>query len=192
MSNDKLYLFVDTETTGLNFSQRGKINKNTLLEIAYILTDTDLNIIQKGEYIVGYEPNQIMYQMNDYVKNMHETNGLLNEVYNSKLTKRDVDELVYDEIINTSILKDNVESYKIIIAGNTVHFDKEIIRRDLPKLYSLLHFRNFDVSSVREMVESTGLETVTIKATDKKYNHRAMDDIEETINELKQYKALLK
>ena len=117
---------------------------------------------------------------------------MLNEVYNSKLTKRDIDELVYDEIINTSILKDNVENYKIIIAGNTVHFDKEIIRRDLPKLYSLLHFRNFDVSSVREMVESTGLETVTIKATDKKYNHRAMDDIEETINELKQYKALLK
>lgn len=183
MDREKYYLFVDTETTGLNYNDNSKVAKNVLLEIAYILTDSSLVPLMKDSCVIGYTPADIDDLMNDYVYDMHSDNGLLDEVYESTLTRQAV-----DNIITTGLETFfNDRPYKLIIAGNTVHFDKEIIRRELPHLHSLLHFRNLDVSSVREYLCISGNEELTNQATDKKFNHRAMDDIEETIEELSHY-----
>lgn len=188
--NEKLYLFLDIETTGLNFKLDGKQKDNKILEIAYILTnsDTELTPILQGHYVVNRDLNKIEHLMNDYIYELHNANGLINEILFGKGLELDY----IDELICNHIKSAIGANHKIIIAGNTVHFDKEMIRRELPSLYSMLHFRNLDVSSIREFINCTKGETAVLQATNKEYKHRALDDIKETIQEMKYYQKLLK
>lgn len=176
------YLFVDTETTGLNFDDKGKEKLNKLLEISWILTTKELNIINKGTKVVHYLKNEIKHLLEPKIYRLHENNNLLNDCCNSNVSIKEIDDLLCKILDNNT--KEN--SY-IILAGSSVHFDKEIIRRNLPKLYNRLHYRNFDISSLREGLSIYNKEMTENTEDNKSYIHRAKEDIEETFDELKTY-----
>lgn len=173
------YLFVDTETTGLNYSSSGETTSNLLLEISYILTDKKLNVLCKNTMIAKHDISEIFGMMNRKVRTLHADNGLISDVSKSEFSTEEIDlELSYvlDEFTE--------ENSKIVLAGSTIDFDREVIRRNLPNLYSRLHYRNLDISAIREFLSLCSRDFSYKISNQKKYLHRAENDIKESLEEL--------
>lgn len=180
------YLFTDVEGTGLNFDKEGKEIKNDLIELSYILTDKNLFKMKENTYINSFS-NYDYKNMSDYVKKMHSKNNLIQDSKKSELSLNTIDDKLYNEL--SYILPDKC---RLILTGNTIHYDYEIIRRNLPKTFSLLHYRMLDVSAVRETISLIDPNFTKKESNIKSYNHRAKDDINETLKELKSYKKVIK
>lgn len=174
------YLFLDLETIGLNYKKE-KYNFNTILELAYILTDDKLNTIAENSYVIKQDIDELWTHINDNILRLHTNNNLLDDVKCSKLSMTDVETLVVSEVNKLP------KNSRVILAGSTVHFDKEVLRRDMPNLYNMLHYRNLDVSSVREALQLVNKKFTDNQQKIKTYKHRAKDDIKETLVELKNY-----
>lgn len=178
--NKNLYLFVDVETTGLNYTPEGEINKNQMLQIAYKLYD---NIIEtelaSDNFLADFSKEELEYhvsRMNDYVKNMHTETGLIKKLQERKVTVpvTEIDNHI-DSILN------KYPDYKIIIAGNNVAFDKEVVRRYLPKTFKHLHYGLLDVTSVRRVFVTLNSDFGLQVQSGKCSNHDALVDIEECV-----------
>lgn len=188
--NKNLYLFVDVETTGLNYTPEGEINKNQMLQIAYKLYD---NIIEtelaSDNFLVDFSKEELEYhvsRMNDYVKNMHTETGLIKKLQERKVTVpvTEIDNHI-DSILN------KYPDYKIIIAGNNVAFDKEVVRRYLPKTFKHLHYGLLDVTSVRRVFATLNSDFGLQVQSEKYSNHDALVDIEECVKEYKVFQKVM-
>jgi len=152
-----LYLFTDVETTGLNFeNSTGKPIKNPMLQIAYQLWNSDLSQnITDANYIVKYDNiDDVLSNMDDYVTNMHTSTGLVDKLKDDNQTTdlNTIDDTMF------SILKPYADqNYRIMLVGNNIQFDFEVMRRHLPKTVSLLHYAFLDVSSIRRVTVKWGL-----------------------------------
>lgn len=187
-----LYLFTDVETTGLNFeNSTGKPVTNPMLQIAYQLWNSDLSQnIADANYIVKYDNiDDVLSNMDDYVTNMHTSTGLVDKLKDDTQTTElnTIDDTMY------SILKPYADqNYRIMLVGNNIQFDFEVMRRHLPKTVSLLHYAFLDVSSIRRVFDiicsDFGKQTKQQKAS----NHDAQTDIEECRKELLIYIDLIK
>ena len=186
-----LFLFLDTETTGLNYKEDNSTPRtNKMLQLAYKLYDEKVEKeISSNNYYVKYskeELKEIKKSMNIFVKEMHEATELL-DILETEKTKNI--STIDEELSN---LLENYSEHKIIIAGNNIQFDYEVVRRNLPKTSSKLNYSILDVSSVRKVFSTVGSDFGKKTKDEKLSNHDALVDIDECIKELKKYQNILR
>ncbi|KAK4052233.1 Phosphatidylinositol 3,4,5-trisphosphate-dependent Rac exchanger 2 protein [Microbotryomycetes sp. JL221] len=195
IGNDYI-LWIDCEMTGLNAYIPPPDHDNSkpflpdrILEIAAVVTDKDLNMLDNGvEYIVKTD-KEVLDNMNEWCVHQHGKTGLTAACLTSTTTMQQVDQLVSDYVRGhfTSINNNghSIET-RALLAGNSVHADKLFIKKDLPQLNQLLHYRILDVSTIKELVSRWYPQ---VSRPDKnKSDHRAMSDIKDSIAELKHYR----
>ncbi len=175
MSNAHL-VWVDCEMTGLDLVH------DALIELAVLVTDDDLNILGDGVDVVIRPPDAALEQMDDFVRTMHTTSGLLDELAGG-ITLADAEEQALDYI--RQFVPD---PGKAPMAGNSIATDRNFVVRDLPKLDAHLHYRMVDVSSIKELARRW-FPRAYYQAPAKHGGHRALADITESINELAYYRA---
>ena len=173
--NDRL-VWIDCEMTGLD------IGADALIEVAALVTDFDLNVIGDGIDVVIKPPQEAIDQMDDFVRNMHVTSGLLDELDNG-MTMEEAEEQVLDYI-----RKHCADGSRPPLAGNTVATDRTFLLRDMPTLERFLHYRIVDVSSIKEL-SRRWFPRAYYGSPAKSGNHRALADIQESIEELRYYRA---
>jgi oligoribonuclease len=168
-------VWVDCEMTGLD------TQNDVLVEIAVLVTDSDLNIIGDGvDLVIKATPEQIS-GMYEFVTKMHTDSGLINEIPNG-VSVSDAENLILKYLESAG-----VAAGKSPIAGNSVYVDRIFISRDMPKLAEYLHYRTIDVSSIKELTRRW-YPKVYFNAPAKTGNHRALGDIRDSIAELSFYR----
>jgi oligoribonuclease len=173
--NDRL-VWIDCEMTGLD------LGADALIEVAALVTDFDLNVLGEGVDVVIKPPQEALDQMDEFVRNMHTVSGLLEEL-DSGLTLAEAEEQVL-----AYIKQHCPEGSRPPLAGNTVATDRSFLARDMPGLESFLHYRIVDVSSIKELARRW-YPRAYFNAPAKNGNHRALADIQESIEELRYYRS---
>ena len=169
-------IWIDCEMTGLS------LEKDVLVEIAVLVTDSELNVIGEGiDLVIKASPDQLA-GMNEFVTQMHTTSGLITEIPNGITVEAAEDAiLAYLESAGTV-------AGKSPLAGNSVSVDRNFIARDMPRLTEYLHYRTVDVSSIKELARRW-YPKIYFAAPAKTGNHRALGDIQDSIEELKYYRG---
>jgi oligoribonuclease len=175
MDNPNL-VWIDCEMTGLD------IEKDALVEIAVLVTDSQLNILGEGIDLVIKTSQEKIDGMGEYVKKMHTDSGLINEIANGVTMEHAEDQIM------AYLNRYAPEAGKSPLAGNSVNFDRLFINRDMPKVAAHLHYRTVDVSSIKELARRW-YPKVYFAAPKKDGNHRALGDIQDSIEELEYYRA---
>lgn len=173
-SSDRL-VWIDCEMTGLD------LNTDELVEIAVVVTDFDLNILDPGLDIVIKPDSSALENMGDFVRNMHTSSGLIEEIPNGV----SVAEAEYQVI--EYLLRFIPEDQRAPLAGNSIGTDRAFLSRYMPRLDKQLHYRNVDVSSIKELAHRW-FPRAYFNAPAKDGGHRALADILESIRELAYYR----
>lgn len=169
------FVWIDCEMTGL------EVQKDVMLEIATIITDVNLEIIAEGPELVIHQPEYHLQDMITVVKEMHEKSGLTQEVRASEISIELAEQLTFDFIAK------HCKKNEAVLAGNTVWQDGLFLRRYMPRIIGYLHYRLVDVSSIKCLIQQWyPKDPYTIVHKNK--THRALDDIRESIAELKHYR----
>lgn len=168
----KFLFWLDMEMSGLD------VNQNRILEVALLVTDLNFQVVHKYEAIVYQEPD-VLLKMDEWCTKHHTDSGLVSRVPHGK-KESDVEADLIQIVQEFSYKK------RAVLAGNSIGFDRKFIDRWMPNLASLLHYRMLDVSSFKIVFES-----IYQKSFEKKKRHRALEDIEESIGELKYYLGFL-
>ncbi|MBU4216017.1 MAG: oligoribonuclease [Actinobacteria bacterium] len=176
-SNDRI-VWIDCEMTGLD------LGADALVEVAVVVTDSELRVLGDGVDVVIAPPLQALTQMGDFVRTMHTSSGLLDALADgTTLADAQAQALAY-------IRQWVPEPRKAPLAGNSVGTDKTFLDRDMPELIGHLHYRVIDVSSIKELARRW-YPRVYFASPDKHGGHRALADILESIDELRYYRAAL-
>jgi oligoribonuclease len=168
-------VWIDCEMTGLN------VEKDCLVEIAVVVTDSELNVLDTGLDLVIKPNAESLNNMNDFVTNMHTESGLINE-FDSGLPLEVAERKVLDYIQRWV-----TDPRQAPLAGNSIGTDRMFINRYMPTLDEFLHYRNIDVSSIKELTRRW-YPKVYFQLPKKDGGHRALADILESIHELKYYR----
>jgi oligoribonuclease len=177
MANEQPNLiWIDCEMTGLD------LEKDVLVEIAVLVTDSELNVIGEGiDLVIAATPEQLA-GMNEFVTQMHTNSGLITEIP-SGISVSAAEDLIIKYLESASTI-----AGKSPLAGNSVSVDRSFIARDMPRLNDYLHYRTIDVSSVKELARRWNAK-VYFNSPAKVGNHRALGDIQDSIAELAHYRA---
>ena len=168
-------IWVDCEMTGLD------LDKDVLVEIAVLVTDSQLNILGEGVDLVIHAPQVALDGMNDFVREMHTSSGLIHEIPEGvSLAEAETQILEY-------LNKYAPGAGKSPLAGNSVSVDRTFIAKFLPTVNDYLHYRTVDVSSIKELARRW-YPKVYFAAPKKTGNHRALGDIRDSIDELEYYR----
>jgi len=173
--NDRL-VWIDCEMTGLN------LERDALIEVAALVTDFELNVLGEGVDVVIKPPAEALEQMDAFVRDMHTSSGLLAELDNG-VTLAEAEQVVLDHIKEHC-----AEGSRPPLAGNTIGTDRMFLARDMTELETFLHYRVVDVSSIKELARRW-YPRAYFSAPAKRGNHRALADIQESIEELRYYRA---
>jgi len=173
-SRDNL-IWIDLEMTGLD------PNKERIIEIATLVTDSDLNILAEGPNLVISQPIEFLDGMDEWNQNQHGSSGLIEEVKNSNVTSQ------VAEIDTLEFISKYVGEKVSPMCGNTVSHDRRFLSKYMPRLESYFNYRHIDVSSFKEAAVRWMNEA---QVYEKKGSHRALGDIKESVAELKFYKEL--
>src|SRR5689334_22680645 len=158
------------------------LRADALIEVAALVTDFDLNVLGDGVDVVIKPPQEALDQMIEFVTEMHTSSGLLQELEKG-VTLQEAEDLVLGYIREQC-----PDGSRPPLAGNTVATDRAFLARDMPRLESFLHYRIVDVSSIKEL-SRRWYPRVYYGAPAKSGNHRALADIQESIEELRYYRA---
>ena len=174
-AQDRL-VWVDCEMTGLS------LQKDQLVEIAVVVTDSELNELDSGiNIIIRPADLAVLDTMDDVVREMHATSGLLEEIPNG-VTVAEAEEQVL------AYVKQHVpDARRAPLAGSSVYVDRGFLSRDMPDLDAHLHYRVVDVSSIKEIARRW-YPRAYFASPEKRGNHRALGDIRESIAELRYYR----
>lgn len=157
------------------------LEADALIEVAALVTDFDLNVLGDGIDLIIKPPAEALDQMNDFVRDMHEKSGLSAEL-DSGITLEEAEEQLL------SYIREHCpEGSRPPLAGNTVATDRAFLARDMSNLESFLHYRIVDVSSIKEL-SRRWFPRAYFQAPPKRGNHRALADIQESIEELRYYR----
>ncbi|MCP9949928.1 oligoribonuclease [Actinomadura madurae] len=173
--NERL-VWIDCEMTGLD------LRNDALIEIAALVTDSELNILDEGVDVVIKPPPESVTQMTKVVRDMHTTSGLL-EALPGGITLGEAEDVVLDYV-----KKHVKDAKKAPLCGNSIATDRSFLARDMPALDAHLHYRMVDVSSIKELARRW-YPRVYFASPEKKGGHRALADITESIQELRYYRA---
>ena len=171
-------IWIDCEMTGLDLAT------DALVEIAVLVTDSELNVIGEGIDLVIHASDGQLASMNDFVREMHTSSGLITEI------PKGITVAAAEAQILTYLQSAGTEPGKSPLAGNSVSVDRNFIARDMPLLNAYLHYRTIDVSSIKELARRWYPKTY-FAAPAKTGNHRALGDIQDSIAELAYYRAAL-
>ncbi|XP_023722683.1 oligoribonuclease, mitochondrial isoform X2 [Cryptotermes secundus] len=169
-------VWVDMEMTSLD------VTEGRILEVACLITDSNLNIIAEGQDLVIHQPDDVLQSMNEWCIEHHGMSGLTDASRNSKLTIEEADQ----QILN--FLKIYIPPGKCPVAGNSVYMDRLFMNRYLPEVDKYLHYRIVDVTTIKELCRRWS-PTVFAKTPPKILSHRSLSDIKESIKELQYYQS---
>lgn len=171
-------VWIDCEMTGLD------VTRDALIEVAVVITDADLNIVDPGIDVLITPPAEALEGMNEFVRQMHTSSGLLDELP-SGITMEDAQQQVLDYIRRFV-----PTPKKALLAGNSVGTDKMFLEANMPLVIDHLHYRLVDVSSIKELAKRWYRKAFE-EAPVKHGGHRALADILESIQELEYYRRVL-
>jgi oligoribonuclease len=175
-TTDDRLVWIDLEMTGLD------VERHRIVEIAVLVTDGQLEILDEGIDLVVHQPPEALAEMDDFVRKMHVKSGLLPQIEASKLSL---------EAAGTQALAyigERVpEPGTAPMCGNSIGVDRRFLHRYLPDLDNYLHYRSIDVSSLKELCKRWYPEVYS-KRPGKAETHRALSDITESVAELRFYR----
>jgi oligoribonuclease len=177
MMTDRL-VWIDCEMTGLD------LEHDALIEIACLVTDGELNILDDGVGAIIKPPPEALDQMPEIVRDMHTTSGLLADLP-SGITLAEAHELVL-----TYVRAHVKEPRKVPLCGNSIATDRAFLARDMPELDAFLHYRMVDVSSIKELARRW-YPRAYFSSPPKRGGHRAMADITDSVRELRYYREAI-
>jgi oligoribonuclease len=169
-------VWIDCEMTGLD------LTRDALIEIACLVTDSDLVVLDEGLDLIIKPPAEALDQMEDVVREMHTASGLLEELPAGVTLAEAQDQVL------AYIRRYVREPRRVPLAGNSIATDRAFIARDMPELDAFLHYRMVDVSSIKELARRWYPRTY-FASPPKRGGHRALADITESIQELRYYRA---
>jgi len=167
-------IWIDLEMTGLN------PDTDRIIEVATIITDSSLNIVAEGPVLAVHQPDEVLAAMDEWNKRTHAGTGLIERVRQSPLSEADVEKISLD------FLQQRVPKNKSPMCGNSICQDRRFLARGMPQLEAWFHYRNLDVSTVKELMRRW--KPSLCNGLVKKNTHKALDDIRESIEELKYYR----
>jgi oligoribonuclease len=169
--------WMDLEMTGLDPSN------DVIVEIATIVTDDNLELVVEGPDLVIHQPAEKLANMVDIVREMHTTSGLLPEIEKSTITLEEAGAQTL------TFLKEQIPEVRSVpLCGNSIGTDRRFLAAYLPEIEDYLHYRSVDVSSVKELIRRWN-PVLLDGAPEKAGGHRALDDIRESIDELRYYRG---
>lgn len=168
-------VWVDLEMTGLDPSSCA------IVEIATLVTDANLNLVAEGPSLIVHQPEQVLAGMSELVRELHSRSGLLDAI------RRSTTSLAEAEAETLAFLAQHTAQGTAVLAGNSVWKDRAFLEAYMPRVVAFLHYRMIDVSTVKELVRRW--YPAEHMAPKKQERHRALDDIRESIEELRWYRA---
>ena len=168
-------VWIDCEMTGLDLAH------DALIEVAVLVTDSELNVLGDGIDVIIAPPPEALDRMSEFVTHMHASSGLL-DLLAAGTTMFEAEAQIM-EYVRCHV----PEAGKSPLAGNSIGTDRAFLARDMPGLEGHLHYRNIDVSSIKELARRW-YPRVFFCAPEKRGNHRALGDIRDSITELRYYR----
>ncbi|OQM34175.1 oligoribonuclease [bacterium endosymbiont of Pedicinus badii] len=171
LEKKKNLVWIDLEMTGLD------PKKDKIIEIASLVTNSNLEILEEGPSIVIFQSDSQLSKMNEWNKHIHSINGLIQEVKHSKIEEEEAEKMTIDFLKKWTIYK------KSPICGSSIWKDRHFLFNYMPNLESYLHYRCIDVSTIREL-SSRWNKNLIFQRKKQEKQHRAMNDIRNSIKEL--------
>lgn len=175
MKNNQNLVWLDLEMTGLNPEQ------DSIIEIATVVTDSALNIIAEGPVFAIFHSDEVLAGMDEWNTRQHNQSGLVERVRTSTTSMREA------EVATLNFLSQYIEKGKVPLCGNSIWQDRRFLYRYMPELANFFHYRNIDVSTLKELVRRWNPKLM--KGVVKGGKHLALEDIKESIEELRYYQA---
>jgi oligoribonuclease len=177
MANDDSLIWIDLEMTGL------QPDTDTIIEIATLVTDSSLRLIAEGPVLAIHQDEVTLARMDDWNQRQHGSSGLLARVRASRVTLAQAEETTLE------FLRAHVVAGSSPMCGNSICQDRRFMARLMPRLEAFFHYRNLDVSTVKELARRWAPEVAA--AFTKEGTHLALDDIRESVRELQYYREHL-
>jgi oligoribonuclease len=174
-----MLVWMDLEMTGLDHTT------DVIVEIATLVTDDDLEIVAEGPDLVVHQPEDALLRMDPFVVEMHTRSGLLDQIRTSTITLEEAGRETLAFIRQHAPVERTVP-----LCGNSIGTDRRFLAAYLPEIEEYLHYRSVDVSSLKELVRRWYPDVLNARGW-KQGAHRALDDIRESVTELKMYRELV-
>ena len=175
MAQDANHLiWIDMEMSGLN------PDTDKILEVALVVTDSDLNIVAEAPVLIVHQPAALLEAMDEWNKSTHANTGLIDKVKASNLNEAEVETRLI------AFLSQHVPAKTSPMCGNSICQDRRFLARHMPQLEAYFHYRNLDVSTLKELVKRWKPEIAG--GVIKQSKHEALADIYESIEEMKYYR----
>jgi oligoribonuclease len=170
-------IWIDLEMTGL------RPNHDLIIEIATLVTDSDLNVLAEGPVLAIHQPESVLAAMDDWNTRHHTASGLVERVRASRCDEARA------ELLTLEFLREHVPPGASPMCGNSICQDRRFLARYMPELHRYFHYRNLDVSTLKELAKRWRPEI--LKGFSKSSQHLAMEDIRESLLELGYYRETL-
>ena len=174
MSNGNHLVWIDLEMTGLD------PEKERIIEMATIITDSELNLVAEGPVIAIKQPNSLLDAMDEWCTKTHGESGLTQRVKDSQISEAEAEQQTLE------FLKQHMSAGTSPLCGNSIGQDRRFLVKYMPELEGFFHYRNLDVSTIKELARRWRPDV--LDGVKKKGSHLALDDIRDSINELRHYR----
>ena len=171
-------VWMDMEMSGLD------PDKDRILEVAVLVTDGELDVVAEGPSLILHQSDEVLQAMDEWNTKHHNQSGLSQRVRESTIDESQASSAILD------FLSEHTQKKRAPLAGNSIHQDRRFVARYFPDVEEWLHYRNVDVSTIKELALRWYPKEYAGRPI-KKSNHRAMDDLKESIEELKYYRKSL-
>ena len=174
MAQGDRLVWIDLEMTGLD------PEKERIIEMATIITDSELNLVAEGPVIAVHQPDSLLDAMDEWCTNTHGASGLTKRVKESTISEAQAEQQTLE------FLQQYLEPGKSPLCGNSIGQDRRFLVKYMPQLEGFFHYRNLDVSTIKELARRWRPDVLA--GVKKQGSHLALDDIRDSINELRHYR----
>lgn len=174
MSNGNRLVWIDLEMTGLD------PEKERIIEMATIITDSELNTVAEGPVLAIHQPDSLLDSMDEWCTNTHGASGLTQRVKDSRISEAEAEQQTLE------FLKHHLIKGQSPLCGNSIGQDRRFLVKYMPELEDFFHYRNLDVSTIKELARRWRPDV--LDGVKKKGSHLALDDIRDSIDELRHYR----